>query len=85
MIGSKIGCFDEEKMNKIINVLTKFAPIIFNDSGSAMSKAESLVHGLTPDTITPETMFRRFDKDGSGALDFEEFQELCKYMGLFLN
>ena len=26
-----------------------------------------------------------FDKDLSGTLDFAEFCELCKYMGLFLN
>ena len=30
-------------------------------------------------------MFKTFDKDRSGMLDFDEFCELCKYMGLFLN
>lgn len=30
-------------------------------------------------------MFEKFDKDGNGVLDFEEFQELTRYMGLSLS
>ena len=48
-------------------------------------KQQVKLGGEKADGITLQEMFKMFDKDKSGSLDFTEFCELCKYMGLFLN
>ena len=40
---------------------------------------------LNPDKLVFGDMFKQFDVDRSGYIDYNEFCELCKYMGLFLD
>jgi len=40
---------------------------------------------LDPDKLVFGDMFKQFDVDRSGYIDYNEFCELCKYMGLFLD
>lgn len=40
---------------------------------------------LDPGKLVFGDIFKQFDKDKSGYIDYNEFCELCKYMGLFLD
>jgi len=48
-------------------------------------KLEKLATKAMNDVLGWTQLFKMFDKDSSGFIDFTEFGELCKYMGLFLN
>jgi Ca2+-binding EF-hand superfamily protein len=39
---------------------------------------------LNENQMSPAHLFKMFDKDQSGYIDFHEFTEMCKYLGLFL-
>lgn len=57
-------------------------------SGQGTSGAAAGTSGRDTDAggvWTLADLFAMFDADGSGYVDYNEFQELCKYMGLFLN
>jgi Ca2+-binding EF-hand superfamily protein len=39
---------------------------------------------LSEEQWNSSNLFKLFDKDQSGSLDFDQFTDMCKYMGLFL-
>jgi hypothetical protein len=43
------------------------------------------IPSINPDKMLFGDMFKQFDKDRSGYIDYNEFCEMCKYMGLFLD
>ena len=51
----------------------------------SMPKIMPNLSGLNPDKLLFGDMFKQFDKDRSGFIDYNEFCELTKYMGLFLD
>ena len=58
--------------------------------GGAAHGAESLAERaqsalLNVAAATPAELFNRFDRDGTGSIEFHEFRELCKHMNLFLS
>lgn len=69
-----------------MKILEKYAKFITNSDSKYKEKREDLYKAISSgDQLTVNEMFQMFDKDKNGTLDFQEFCELCKYMGLFLN
>ena len=91
-IAKAIGSFDMEIVRKIVKALKKFKSIVIpflkkrenSDKKTAALVKESIAQGIN-DMLGFTAIFSMFDKDQSGYIDFNEFTELCKYMGLFLN
>lgn len=45
---------------------------------------KSLVNDAMDEAFNMTELFNMFDKDGSGNIDFNEFIDLCKYLGINL-
>ena len=85
-IAKLIGGYDQGRVQELFSILSKFARFIGNAVAAAPDEKQQVkLGGEKADGITLQEMFKMFDKDKSGSLDFTEFCELCKYMGLFLN
>ncbi len=87
-VAKLIGGYDSKRVKELFSILSKFARFLGGAVAQpeANPKQEALFNAAQKgDNITLKDMFKMFDKDRSGSLDFDEFCELCKYMGLFLN
>lgn len=85
-IAKLVGSYDEGKMGNFMKILEKYAKFISNSDSKYKAKREDLYKAISSgDQLSINEMFQMFDKDKNGTLDFQEFCELCKYMGLFLN
>ena len=90
-VAKAIGSFDPKLVKKVVKILNKFkaiiAPILKDKrlKTDATSLVKETIANSINDALGFTEIFTMFDKDNSGLIDFNEFTELCKYMGLFLN
>lgn len=85
VIAKQIGTFNEEKVRIVVNIIKKFATAIFGEASKSKKSVVDFIKNFNPEKLTMEGLFKYFDNDNSGTIDFNEFTELCKFMGLFLS
>jgi hypothetical protein len=98
--GLKTSFFSLQKNFDNPEVLARGAVKLIKDQGSealgkVTSHAKKEVKKVAEDAMQSagsaitellyKDLFKMFDKDESGSITFSEFQDLCKYMGLYLN
>jgi len=72
-------------LKKFKGMIQPFLSRVDKKVGSVNQQIQkAAIQGIS-DVLGFSQIFSMFDKDNSGFIDFNEFTELCKYMGLFLN
>ncbi len=84
-IAKLVGGYDRSRMEGLLKILEKYGSFLTGGDSKFKGRQDSLFNAVQQgDQIGLKEMFKLFDKDKGGTLDFGEFCELCKYMGLFL-
>ena len=82
-IAARIGCFDVEKVQVAVDLVTQVLPLIDDARDVRQRHTAPLPPGS--ENMTLEELFKHVDDDGSRSLDVEEFIHLFKLMGLPLS
>eukprot|EP01006_Ploeotia_vitrea_P023713 TRINITY_DN56295_c0_g2_i1.p1 TRINITY_DN56295_c0_g2~~TRINITY_DN56295_c0_g2_i1.p1 ORF type:complete len:290 (-),score=56.78 TRINITY_DN56295_c0_g2_i1:81-884(-) len=84
-IAMVVGKFDADKMQKLTFLLNKMLPKKKQKQTDADGKGGTVMALMVDDKtgkLSPGQLFKMFDKDKSGQIEYEEFVELLRYMNL---
>ena len=90
-IAMKLGKFDEDKITKVVAavqaVMAQLQKLKRQATAAAAKGKQALENasGIPTSNKSIKEMFATYDVDGSGSLDFREFRQLCRYLGLSLS
>lgn len=74
-VGTQLGKFDFDKVEKVMHTLRRYGTGL---TINAVKESQQIMHDNVKSTA--DALFDLFDQDKSGALNYYEFKDLCKYM-----